>query len=271
MTDSHLTLVDGVANSVIPASDRGLAYGDGVFETIRVRSGGAVLLDAHLARLLRGCERLGIPCHELEAALVADISLLEIAQLEDAVLKLIVTRGSGGRGYAPDLAPQPRRIVSTMAYKPDADAWNRGIRVGICETRLASNPALAGIKHLNRLEQVLASRELHDVDEGLMLDPDGFVVEGTRSNLFVASVGVLLTPPVDRAGVAGVMRDLLIDKAGAEVRALGVDALLSADEVFVCNSVFGIYPVTALAGRAFEVGPLTRAAQSLIGMEFGFE
>lgn len=262
-------LIDGVPSEKLPATDRGLAYGDGLFETIRIQRGRPLFLEAHLQRLLTGCQRLGIDTDLPQWRCWIERSLQE--PVTAGVLKLIVTRGSGGRGYRPPEPAQPRCIISLHELPGPADRDPcRGINAFVCEQRLAHQPALAGIKHLNRLEQVLASREFPDASwhEGLMCDYTDNVIEGTRSNLFMSTGGRLQTPDLDLCGIAGVLRAQLLELfvGHIEVCTIPVATLQQADEIFVCNSVFGIWPVTRLrhAGRVrtFTVGPKAREAQA---------
>lgn len=264
-----LSWVDGQPANGLPIHDRGLAYGDGLFETIKVLNGRPELLDRHLNRLALGCERFAIP-FEVEA-LRSQISAFS-AVLETGVAKLILTRGDGKRGYGPPSACQPRTVLlgaPLPGYPPGHSAM--GVRLYPCATRLAEQPALAGLKHLNRLEQVLARAEWHDpaFAEGLMRDTSGRVVEAVFSNLFIVESGVLLTPSLARCGVAGVMREEILDRArqaGMPTRVcdLPLERLLGADEVFVCNSLYGIWPVRQLEARVWPVGPLTRKLQRLV-------
>ncbi|MCQ4294755.1 aminodeoxychorismate lyase [Pseudomonas stutzeri] len=253
----------------LPVHDRGLAYGDGLFETIRVVGGRVRLLERHLRRLEDGCQRLAIPVD-------TDQLHNELAQfcqaLGQGVAKLIVTRGTGQRGYAPPQPCQPQRLLlgSPLPAYPSQHAES-GIRIFSCETRLAEQPRLAGIKHLNRLEQVLARAEWHDpaFAEGLMRDISGRVVEGVFSNLFMVVGGELLTASLVRCGVAGVMRAEIMDRASQQGLAviesdISYTELLQADEVFLCNSLYGIWPVTGLAERVWPVGPLTRKLQVVV-------
>ncbi|KAA0974712.1 aminodeoxychorismate lyase [Pseudomonas sp. ANT_H12B] len=260
--------VDGQPADALSLKDRGLAYGDGLFETIAVRNGSPVLLDRHLVRLVKGCQRLAI--HLDHAAMCTE--LLAYAQaLGDGVLKLIVTRGDSARGYAPDPAAQARRIMlgNPPAAYPAANA-EQGIRLFPCTTRLAKQPLLAGLKHLNRLEQVIARSEWQDSDhaEGLMLDQAGRVIEGIFSNLFLIRDGVLITADLKRCGVAGVMRAELLFQAESlgiptRITDITLDQLQWADEVLVCNSVYGVWPVRAYAALSWPVGPLTRKLQTI--------
>ncbi len=264
-----LSWLNGQPCEGLSVHDRGLAYGDGLFETIRVVGGRARLLDRHLQRLTVGCQRLAIPVDTVELR----NELTRFCQaLGQGIAKLIVTRGTGQRGYAPPQPCQPQRVLlgsPLPAYPPrHAEA---GVRLFPCITRLAEQPRLAGIKHLNRLEQVLARAEWHDpaFAEGLMRDMSGRVVEGVFSNLFLAVGGELRTASLTRCGVAGVMRAEIMARAskqGFAVAELDISyaELLQADEIFLCNSLYGIWPVTGLAERVWPVGPLTRKLQSVV-------
>lgn len=267
------TLVNGVAVDCVDAGDRGLLYGDGLFETMAVSNGRVSRWPRHMSRLLAGCERLGIPqVDTVELSHEADMLL---AGAERAVLKIIVTRGSGGRGYCTPENAVPRRILQLHPW-PDYPpaAREAGVAVRMCSTRLCHNPLLAGIKHLNRLEQVLARREWDDplIAEGVLRDVEGRLVEGTMSNLFLVRQQVLLTPDLQRCGVAGIMRSAILDQAerlslAAEIGALYVSDLLAADEVFLCNSLIGIWPVIAIDGRPYRKGAITTRLQQLQAAE----
>ena len=264
-----LSWVDGRPAADLPLGDRGLAYGDGLFETIAVRRGRAVLLPRHLARLAEGLRRLAIDLDLV--ALEAELRAF-FAELGEGVAKLLVTRGDGLRGYAPPQPARPRRILlsSPLPSYPAANA-EQGVRLFSCRTRLAEQPLLAGLKHLNRLEQVLARGEWQDpaFAEGLMRDQSGRVIEGVFSNLFLVRDGVLLTAELSRCGVAGVMRAEVLEQAArlgipCVIRDIGFDELLAADELFLCNSLYGIWPVRELAASVWPAGPLTRKLQALI-------
>jgi len=264
---SRFTLVNGREADQVPLTDRGLAYGDGLFETLRVVAGTAPLLGLHLQRLQRGCQALRLPLpHDL-----ADELSSAARRLGDGVLKLIFTRGSGQRGYAIPQHSEPNRIISAapLPVYPEAHAAE-GIRLHACTTRLAQQPLLAGIKHLNRLEQVLARSEWDGPEfaEGLVCDQQGRPIECTMSNLFFYADGAWITPDLTQCGVQGVMRDWLIaalQEQGepAQVRQVSYPELLAADEVMCCNSLFGVWPVVRLADRQWPVGVRTRQMQSL--------
>ena len=264
-------MINGKLQSTVDISNRGLAYGDGLFETIRLLQGQPAFLDLHLKRLQRGCERLGIA--DCRMALEQDIALLSEHFAEQGVLKIIITRGSGGRGYRPAANSAPLRILSLHPAPDYGDLQpEQGVAAFICQQRLARQPVLAGIKHLNRLEQVLASAEWPDdphVLEGLMLDTEDHVVEGSKTNLFWVSQGQLYTPALTFCGVAGIARQVLLQALGDQIQCgqWPLQTLLAADEAFVCNSVNGVWPVLSLQHggqcHTFAAGPVTRQAQQV--------
>lgn len=262
-------LLNGESKHCIEFSDRGFQYGDGLFETIEIINEIPVFLNRHLRRLNQGCQRLLIP--------MPDISTLrkEALQLSKdsthAVLKLIVTRGSGGRGYRQPDAINTTRLFSLHPY-PDytEDFTMQGINARFCKARLGLNPDLAGIKHTNRLEQVLARAEWDsaEIQEGLMLDINDHVVEGTMSNLFLVKDKVLYTPEITQCGVKGILRDIIIQLAKKYLisiveKDITKGELFSADELFITNSIIGVWPVKQLEWRDYGVGGVTRQLQSL--------
>jgi 4-amino-4-deoxychorismate lyase len=257
------TLINGAPTEVVPASDRGLAYGDGLFESIRFVGTVAPLWSRHMQRLALSCERLRLPVPDL-AQLWREA--LEVSRgLAQSVVRITLTRGIGERGYAPPLSPQPTRIVAAFAPPHASDeVYSRGVRMRVCDIRLAEQPLLAGMKHLNRLEQVLARAEWNDpaIAEGVLRDIHDHVISATMANLFALVDGVLLTPAVDRCGVAGVARaEVLARCSQAQVGPLTLDALLGASEVFLSSSVRGILPVHSLGECVYAPGALTRQLQ----------
>lgn len=263
-----LSWVDGRPAAELPLGDRGLAYGDGLFETLVVHRGRPGLLEDHLQRLHAGCKRLGIPYQEQR---ITEELLTFCEALGEGVAKLIVTRGDGLRGYAPPVESQPRRLLlgSPLPVYP-VEHVEQGIELFPCSVRLAEQPRLAGLKHLNRLEQVLARAEWQHsrYAEGLLRDQSGRIIEGVFSNLFLVREDRLLTPSLERCGVAGVMRGALLREAAAlgiqcEIRDLSYDELLAAQEIFLCNSVYGVWPVRRLETRVWLPGPLTRKLQGI--------
>ncbi|MEX2488042.1 MAG: aminodeoxychorismate lyase [Pseudomonadales bacterium] len=260
-TDSPRSLVNGDPDTVIPVTDRGLQYGDGVFETLSVVQGEMLCWDAHCARLLEGCRRLHLNPPAIE--ILAEEAGQLVAGQERAVLKIMITRGSSGRGYRPEPDAIPSRIL-TLHNWPEWPQENTtaGVVIRVCQQRLAQSPALAGIKHLNRLEQILARAEWDDpaIAEGLMLDMAGHVIEGTMSNVFVFKGNQLLTPDLSQCGIAGVIRGRVLETA----RALGIDAMIaelelsdieSADSLFLCNSLIGLWPVRKVGEREYAISP----------------
>ncbi len=261
---------------VVELIDRAAAYGDGLFETIAIRADKPRLWSLHSERLQIGCARLGLPCPEskdllaeLEAAISAARSSTAIA-----TAKLTVSAGNSGRGYRrnPNADPLVRISVHAASLLP-AQKYQSGVSARLCTTRLGVQPLLAGIKTLNRLEQVMARAEWDDenIFEGLMLDTDGRLICGTMSNVFIIKESVLITPAITRCGVTGVMRrhiiNLLRTEGGmdCEVRDVTLEELASADEAFLSNSQFGVLPVRTCASMQWGVGPVTRRVQVIAG------
>jgi 4-amino-4-deoxychorismate lyase len=244
--------IDGRAGNKVDYRDRGLNYGDGVFETMRVRRGSIRLLDYHLERLGDACRRLGIKAPDT-TKLRKELGRAA-AERGAAVLKLIVTRGIGARGYRPSGRERCTRVISVHPVPAKtARATETAVRVRLCTMRLGVNETLAGLKTLGRLESVLARAEWKDarVWEGLMRDTDDYIVCGTMTNFFLRRGSSLITPKVDRCGVAGVMRRWVLERAGAlKLRAsegrLRWEDLVDADEAFMTNAVVGIVPVAVI-------------------------
>ena len=266
-----MNLVNGVERDAVSVRDRGLMYGDGVFRTFPLRDGKPVLWARQYAKLARDCAALQIECPPA-AQFERDLESIA-ATGPQQVVKIIVTRGESARGYATAAASSATRIVTAgaPAEYPD-EYYEKGVRVHLCRIRLARQPALAGVKHLNRLENVLARAEWSDpaIAEGLLCDVDDAVIGGTMTNLFLARNGKLYTPDLRASGVAGVMRSLVIELAAAHGIALktatiGIDDLLAADEIFLVNSVIGVWPVAALDRRTWKAGALTAQFRRWIG------
>lgn len=270
-----MILVDGLIRESLSALDRGLAYGDGVFRTMRVESGKVALWGNHYRKLERDCARLGIPC-PAAAVLMSDLERL-LHDEPSCVVKIIVTRGQGGRGFAPPEDAEPTRVVASFSLPPLPPGCDEhGVRVRWCSTRLAEQPALAGVKHLNRLENVLARREWTDaaIAEGIMCTAEGQVVEGTMSNIFILERDRLITPALDRCGVEGVQRERLIAIAGricggCEVGDVSPERLLAAEQVYLVNSVIGAWWVSALEARRWGRCELTSVLQAALRADDG--
>jgi 4-amino-4-deoxychorismate lyase len=243
-----------------PCWDRGLIYGDGVFETMAVFDGTMPLGEYHLARLKIGLERLHIQVDIV--AVEAHFQKLA-RQADNGILRVVLARSGGPRGYDPRQATE---LVLQSAVFP-LPAYSKrllveGAVLHVCEHRLSVNPVLAGIKHLNRLDQVLAAAEWGraGAQEGLMLDTAGRVTEGTFSNIFMVQDGVFLTPDLSQCGVEGVMRARLIEQlllAGYAVKvcAVSLQEIHEAEAVFMCNSVLGAWPVRAVGDVDLRISP----------------
>ncbi len=265
-------LLNGNRQHEIDISDRGFQYGDGLFETIEIMDKTPIFLSEHLDRLICGCKRLGIPAPEPDTITFEITQLVEaLSDSSRAVLKIIISRGIGGRGYRQPEKIIPTRILSIHPFPEyETDYAYHGINLRSCSATLGQNPLLAGIKHNNRLEQVLARGEWNSqgFQEGLMCDFEGHVIEGTMSNVFFIKNGFLYTPLLDQCGVAGIIRALIIKLARQNSfpvveKRIRLNDILGADELFVTNSIIGIWPVKRFDQQCFDLGPVTREIQNL--------
>ena len=235
-----------------------------MFRTLRVIDGAPLHWPLHYQKLLYDCAAIGIDCPELGLLTGELEGLLE--NHPDSVVKIIVTRGEGARGYAPPSVTEPTYIWDVSPLPDYPVDWRKyGIKAILCQLRLSNQPRLAGIKHLNRLENVLAANEWDDADiaEGLMMDTAGNVIEATRSNLFMVVQGQLITPELSRCGVAGVQRDRVINWANqhdvpVQVRDVSLTEVLLADELFIVNSIIGVWPLRELENRQWIDFPFTK-------------
>lgn len=261
-------LINGTPSGQISVQDRGLQYGDGVFRTLRVFGGQVLHWPRHYRKLQQDCAALSISCPQ--AALLFDELQGLIEQQPDGVAKIIITRGmQEKRGYAPATDAKPTRILSiTPLSEFPGSFYTQGVKLRVCDLRLSHQPKLAGVKHLNRLENVLAAAEWNDenIAEGLLLDIAGNVIEGTRSNLFIVRDGVMLTPDLSHCGVAGIQRERVIELAAShslpcQIGQIALADLLGANEVFVVNSVIGLWPVRELQNRTWQKFPFSMLIQ----------
>lgn len=245
--------VNGQPCTQISVADRGLAYGDGIFETMRVENHRAIFLNAHFTRLFSSADFFGIAANAPDIR--SGFALFLAACPAACVVKIVLTRGTGGRGYLPDANAAPTVIFSAHELPAYPPAFERaGIHATVLSARLGTQPLLAGHKHLNRLEQVLLRRELATTPaaEALVCDANGRVVEGVFHNVFAVQGRALFTPTIHHAGVRGVMREQIrhhAEKIGVAVqeRECTINNFLNADAIFFCNSVSGIWPVNALS------------------------
>ncbi len=267
-------LINGQAVDSISVGDRGFQYGDGLFETMAVINGACPFWERHMQRLQYGCRRLQFPLPDI-ALLQAEARVL-IQHEKRAVLKLILSRGEGGRGYRYPATVQASRIFMRHPW-PDYPEQNGqiGVQVRFCTTTLARQPALAGLKHLNRLEQILARNEWQDaaIIEGLMLDENENVIEGTMSNVFMVQNKHLYTANLSNCGVAGIMRGYILELAHnagitSHIGDISKQQLGEADEIFLSNSLIGLWPVNRLEGQVFTVGEISHRLQTLINKDY---
>lgn len=271
-----LTLINGASGSAISVSDRGFLYGDGAFETLAIRNSQFILLEPHLDRLQKASTLLRIPFDR--SAVIADLETIAASVHNDGVCKIILTRGEGGRGYKAALNGSPTRIVQYFET-PLKTENKRGIIAAISSYRLGQSTQLAGLKHLNRLDQVMASFDLTDeIFEVICLDQQGFVIEGSRSNLIAVLGGQIVSPNLDASGVRGIMLDALIAKfadvgKSVEFTKLSLDDIGRASELMFCNSVFGVWPVIQLLEdgrvREWSIGDVGRQAIAFQDELFG--
>ena len=263
-------LINGESCETLSVLDRGLQYGDGLFETIRVVDGRCQYWDEHMERLELGCEKLGIQFPgRVDLGKDAD-SLIQPSQM--GVLKIIVTRGVSERGFRINPKNPPNRVVLLVSQSQyPAKYYSEGVELVLCKQRLGNSPQLAGIKHLNRLEQVLARREWDDeYQEGLLLDQFGRVAEGTMSNVFIVEGQCLITPELETCGVHGVIREQIIKKVDTWSMKIKREnftkqRLLEADAVFMTNSIFGVWPVRSFKKRSWEPHPLIPRLLATLG------
>ena len=260
-------LINGQETSLISASERALQYGDGVFETIAIKNAQPLHWQRHMQRLLDGCIRLAIPAPDIELLKQQSLSLINQQTSASAVVKIIVSRGVGGRGYRISEDVHPSTIISISDWPDFPNShYSEGVKIRSCELQLSRQPRLAGIKHLNRLEQVLARQEWSDnsIAEGIMCDTEGNVIEGTMSNLFLVQAGVVLTPELSACGVAGIMRQLIIEACEAceidhRIEAVSYTQARRSDEVFITNSLIELWPVRQWDDKTYTVnGEITQ-------------
>ncbi len=263
-------LINGIASQTLAVNDRGLAFGDGFFTTAKITSGTILHWHDHLARLEDCAQRLFITDISWEK-LTRECQQIA-ANTDIGVLKVVITRGAGGRGYSTQDCFEPTRIVSVHPYPDFYSQWRQqGIKLYACQFTIGSNTKLAGLKTLNRLDQVMIKRELEENNavEGLVCDEAGVMVETCTANLYWVKAGVIFTPMLDRAGINGVMQKQIHRMAEQkdipykQIHA-SADSLITAEEVFISNSLMGIVPVSQYKMRHFDIGKLCRRLQKEI-------
>ena len=263
--------VNGALQREVSPFDRALHFGDGLFETIACRRGRPRFLSLHLERLRLGCARLGIEPGSLEE-IAAEVHLLA-SEVDAAIVKVLLTRGTAvARGYGVTGREKATRVTFRYPWPEETQAESQdGVQVRTATLRLGENPALAGLKHCNRLEQVLARREWTDsaIAEALVFSSSGKLVSGTMSNVFIVDGTALRTPRLDLCGVAGVMRRVVLREAArvgipAHEDVLDVEDLGRAEEAFLTNARIGVWPIRMLDGRSLRCGPVTRRLQEVL-------
>ena len=265
---------NGERVEALTIDDRAVQYGDGLFETIAIRHGEARLIDLHMKRLAKGCERLGIGMPNGTKLLddLADAIEQSHELAAYCVAKIIVSSGIGQRGYGRPASVPPSVLIGVFPARPvAASAYRNGVDTVLCETRLATGSPTAGIKTLNRIEQVLGRSECLAAGkfEGLMLDAGDRLICGTMSNVFMGSRQRIITPELWRCGVEGVMRRFTIDclrsdGVDVEVRDVTIDDCNEAEEIFLTNSQFGALPVSHVGDTAWKTGEMTKRVLQLL-------
>jgi 4-amino-4-deoxychorismate lyase len=263
--------VNGSPDQQVSPFDRAVHFGDGLFETIACVRGRPRFLTLHLERLQLGCGRLGIDAGDFDTIRTEVHAMAR--EVDRAIVKVVLTRGTAlVRGYGFTGREKATRITFRYAWPQETRTESQdGVRARTATLRLGENPALAGLKHCNRLEQVLARREWTDpgIAEALLFSSSGKLVSGAMSNVFIVEGSRLRTPRIDLCGVAGVMRRVVLREAarvGISVHeeVLNAEDLQRADEVFVTNARIGIWPLSALDGRVLQPGPVTRRLQAVL-------
>lgn len=263
-------LINGNSGGCLSPLDRGFAYGDGIFRTLAITDGQPQHWQFHYAKLLHDCNVLGIVCPG-PSLLLSDIERL-FGGCSQAVAKIVITRGEGARGYSMPALAQPTRVVikSAPPHFPQGN-FDQGVRLHVCHTRLGYQPQLAGIKHMNRLENVIARAEWFDttIADGLLLDNDDNAIECTMSNLFARFGKKLYTPDLTRCGVSGMTRDRVLSLATdlgleANVAVIPLRNLLEADEVLITNSLFGAWQVLEISQKFWQPQPLASKLRHLL-------
>lgn len=275
MALKQASLINGSFEQSISALDRGFAYGDGVFRTMRVRNGLPVSWPFHYQKLVADCAVIGIVCPSAELLMSDFQKLFErelFAAAGDQVAKVVITRGEGERGYAPPVITVPTRVLIKSNMPQYAKSHEeQGVQLHVCDIKLAAQPKLAGIKHLNRLENVIARMEWRDesIFDGLMLSQANQVIECTTSNIFVRFGQQLVTPDLSQCGVAGITRQRILGLGSVlgftiATQELSLNQLLGADEVIICNSLYGAFQVTKIGSTSWVKQDLAEKIRKIV-------
>ncbi len=265
--------VNGQETKIISLSDRGLSYGDGIFTTAKILDGQVELLDLHIQRLQKSCQKLAIASPDFEKI---EQELIDVAKrYQLAVIKVVITAGQGGRGYSRLDNSAANVIISVSNFPQHYEQWTKlGIEIGISEHRLGKNPMLSGVKHLNRLEQVLIRAELdhRPEDDLLVINIDDRVIESSCANVFWFVEDQLFTPDIQSSGVAGLMRDVILkSRNDVQVVSVSISALSECSAMFICNSVMGIIPVVQFEHRTLSISPVLTVQDAVQKLLSGIE
>lgn len=264
-----VSFVDGQEISAISIDDRGLAYGDGCFTTALVTHGEVMMRTQHINRLVQQSQQLGLPKFDL--ALLTETLDKISAGIELAIVKVMITCGSGGRGYSRLGAEQAKVIVSLHDYPKFYPQWQQhGIDVGVSEQKLGINPMLAGLKHLNRLEQVLLRAELDKrlEDDLVVSDLNGHVIECCSANVFWLKAGIWYTPLLTTSGVAGLMREkILLNNTDIQQGNFPLSSLDNIDAMFISNAILGIVPARIFNGQQLNISLVNSMQKQCVNIE----
>ncbi|WP_153914939.1 aminodeoxychorismate lyase [Shewanella sp. TC10] len=244
--------VNGQSDNTIQALDRGLAYGDGAFATMRVCDGQILFLTEHLLRLQQTCQRLGFSIPDINS--ISQRLNVHAQTLRQGCIKLLLSRGVGGRGYTAPESPNISEVISLHDVPASYANWQAcGISLALSPVLLGKQPLLAGMKHLNRLEQVLVKQQAlpESVDDWLVLDADNYVVESSMANIFIVKGEQVITPAMNQCGVSGVMREQVIDALLTNnivvmAKAISLTDLQNAEHVFITNSLLGMVNINSI-------------------------
>ena len=255
--------------SVVSSRDRGINYGDGFFTTAKIVDGNVEHWSLHRARLIECASRLAFP--EIEFIELEAVINQLIATQECAVLKVLVTRGEGGRGYGLPEQPLLNIVLSVVDFPSHYEALSsKGLSLAVSPIKLASQPLLAGLKTLNRLEQVMIKQAMQtqDCDDVLVLDYQNNVIETSAANVFAVKSGRVFTPLLNECGIKGVYLQSLCAKLPIEFVNLTLEQLTQMDAVFVCNSLMGVIPIKAIDNAYFDINNSLSVLNGLIAKEF---
>lgn len=270
MSVTNSYLINGSFNQAISPFDRGFSYGDGVFRTLKMINGQPQHWPQHYQKLVADCAAISIVCPSAELLVNDMLQLFKPDEI--AVAKIIITRGEGERGYAPPAVTAPTRVIIKSSVPKYTDTnYTQGVALHVCNTHLNAQPKLAGIKHLNRLENVLARMEWKNdaIFDGLMLDSAGNVIECTMSNIFARFGDELITPDLSQCGVAGITRQQIIVhakplKLNVKVAPITLEQLLKADEIVTCNSLYGAFQVNKIGNQSIPLSDLAKKIRELL-------